>query len=227
VCAGEVGPSEEACNGFDDDCDGLVDEGCECVTGDTRPCGSNVGECQEGTETCDNGTWSGVCAGEVGPALEVCNGLDDDCDGVIDDGNPGGGGSCSTGLSGICEAGTLTCENGGLVCSQNTSATTEVCNGLDDDCDGVIDDGNPGGGGSCSTGLSGICEAGTLTCENGGLVCSQNTSATTEVCNGLDDDCDGVIDEDFPVGSACVVGTEQGIYICAENGFDVECIIPQ
>jgi hypothetical protein len=47
---------------------------------------------------------------------EVCNGLDDDCDGVVDDGNPGGGGYCHTGLPGLCDAGTETCMNGALSC---------------------------------------------------------------------------------------------------------------
>src|SRR5690606_35067949 len=77
-------PSDELCNGVDDDCDGAVDEDCPCIDGETQPCWSGpaevegVGTCVGGTQTCDvNGTW-GACAGEVLPAEESCDGADDD-----------------------------------------------------------------------------------------------------------------------------------------------------
>lgn len=57
----------------------------ECESGETRTCGSNVGICQSGVETCsDNGIWSGFCAGEIPPEPRACNGQDNDCDGEID-----------------------------------------------------------------------------------------------------------------------------------------------
>jgi hypothetical protein len=138
-----------------------------------------------------------VCVQNQSPSAEVCNGLDDDCDGTVDDGNPGGGGTCSTGQPGVCAAGTLECQSGGLVCVPNQSPSAEVCNGLDDDCDGTVDDGNPGGGGTCTTGLPGVCSTGTLQCQGGSLVCEpgiQPGEQTENCTDGLDNDCDGFID---------------------------------
>lgn len=82
------------CDSFDD---GAVNASCTnpvCVPGSTAPCYSgppgtlNVGICTAGTQVCDaSGTSYGACTGQVVPSAEVCfNGLDDDCDGTIDDG---------------------------------------------------------------------------------------------------------------------------------------------
>ena len=68
----------EVCDGKDNDCDGRTDEAL------TRRCGSNVGECQMGSQACENGVWS-PCRREVGPADEVCDERDNDCDGRVDE----------------------------------------------------------------------------------------------------------------------------------------------
>src|SRR5206468_772541 len=132
------------------------------------------------------------------PVAETCNGLDDDCDGAVDEGNPGGGAACATGQPGVCSAGTTSCTNGSLVCNQNVQPSAEACNGLDDDCDGAVDEGNPGGGAACSAGQPGVCSAGTPPCTDGSLIVSPTGPPAAETCNGLDDDCDGAVDEGNP-----------------------------
>ena len=95
VCSGQgelfcddPGDNQEICgNDIDDNCDGSVDEGCECVSGETRECSvQNVnGECF-GTETCDPILGFGMCSAQE-PSPEVCDGLDNNCDGDVDN-NP-------------------------------------------------------------------------------------------------------------------------------------------
>jgi hypothetical protein len=82
-------------NGVDDDCDGRVDEGCLCQQGAMRACFAgpsdrrNVGRCRDGAMTCSElGLWAD-CTGGVGPVDESCNGQDDDCDGMVDEGLEG------------------------------------------------------------------------------------------------------------------------------------------
>ena len=133
-------------------------------------------------------------------ATEVCNGIDDDCDKVVDEGSPGGGASCQTGGAGICATGTTVCTNGALTCAMTTAPQAETCNGLDDDCDGASDEGNPGGGASCDTGGAGICANGTTSCTFGMLVCTMTAAPQPEICNGVDDDCDALVDEDNVCG---------------------------
>jgi hypothetical protein len=103
-----------------------------CWSGDPAQLG--VGACRAGTQVCVDGMWSG-CIGEVRPALEVCNGNDDDCNQSVDDGIAG----VSCGL-GEC-ANTSNCVQGLLGTCTPRPSTAEVCgNGLDDDCDGSADE---------------------------------------------------------------------------------------
>jgi hypothetical protein len=102
-CVGEVAPaaSETCGDGLDNDCNGVIDDGCpeDCVPAAERPCWGGdastrgVGACRDGVQTClegpgsARGHWSGACAGAVLPTVgDVCgDGQDDDCNGSVDD----------------------------------------------------------------------------------------------------------------------------------------------
>lgn len=113
---------------------------CGCGVSDTeagQSCSTGQpGVCSVGTKVCSAGTLS--CQQNQQPSAEVCDGLDNNCNGAVDEGNPGGGASCATGRPGVCGAGTQTCANGVLVCQQTTQPSTEICgNGIDEDCNGA------------------------------------------------------------------------------------------
>jgi hypothetical protein len=206
----------------------------DCQAGATRACYTgpagtqNVGACKGGTQSCVVGAW-GACNAETTPASETCNGVDDDCDGQVDDGVSGTGGACSTGLPGVCATGTIACTAGKLVCVGDAGPSLETCNGLDDDCDGLVDDGNPGGGGACPTGLPGACGQGVEACSGGVLVCQALVAPSQEKCNGVDDDCNGLVDDGNPGGGqfcatglpgVCSSGTtlcQGGVVVCSQN----------
>jgi uncharacterized protein (TIGR03382 family) len=140
-----------------------------------------------------------VCEQTGQASAETCDGQDNDCDGTADNGDPGGGGGCSTGLPGPCGAGVQHCRGGSIVCEQSGQASAEVCDGQDNDCDGTADNGDPGGGESCETGRPGVCAIGTRHCQGGELICVANQEASAEICDGHDNDCDGETDEDCVV----------------------------
>jgi hypothetical protein len=87
-----------------------------------------VGVCRDGEQFClATGTWSTVCGGQVTPSIEVCNGLDDDCDGHIDE---GANVVLCNSTGHVCEEGRCCRPNGSLCTSDAVCCSGNCDNGL-------------------------------------------------------------------------------------------------
>ncbi|MDH5671788.1 MAG: MopE-related protein [Myxococcales bacterium] len=180
-CQNEVTGTTEVCNGIDDDCDGLVDDGIPVGA----PCGIDTGECSPGNLVCSPETGSLVCQGEITPVDEICDGLDNDCDGSTDEGL-GLGDACGSDV-GLCEKGRFACLDGRLVCQGEVTAAPETCDCEDNDCDGEVDEGDADGlcpGGSACV----MCQC-ALPCTEGmefSARCPQGKAAVEVNESGID-----------------------------------------
>ena len=215
---GTPGPTE-LCNGVDDNCNGVVDEGCLCTDGQSRNCYSgpagtnNVGRCHGSTQLCSGGAWPATCAGEVLPGTEVCNGVDDDCNGATDEGL----GNISCGL-GACARTVAACSGGTAQSCTPGVPVPEVCNGIDDNCNGIVDDGL--GVASCGTGA---CARSVPTCAGGVPQTCVPGAPSPEVCDNVDNNCNGVVDDGLGTLS-CGVGACARTTPACNGGVTMTCI---
>jgi Putative metal-binding motif/FG-GAP repeat len=234
----------ETCDGIDTDCDGVVDDG---VTTEwfADADGDGVGASDGATSSCEAPAGyvaiDGDCDdgnSEVYPgATELCNLIDDDCDGTADDGegvlryddvDGDGYGDDSTGEA-HCDEPAGSVDVGGD-CDDNDNSVhpgaLEVCgDGDDDDCDGVVDvgpesvwyrDGDSDGWGDPADSTT-TCEPQEGWVEQAGDCGPTDPTVfpgAVDVCNDQDDDCDDELDEDDDVdgdgftSAACLGGDD-------------------
>ena len=188
VCSDDAAGPTEACNNLDDDCDGDTDED---YPNKGLPCDGNDADlCESGTWVCDGGGLS--CNDDAASIVEICNGLDDDCDGDTDETFPTKGTPCDGDDDDSCPDGQYVCgDDGALICNDGPEVSVEACNGLDDDCDGET-------------------PADELDTDDAVLACAGDCDPTNgavypgapELCDGLDNDCADGTDEDFKAGGS-------------------------
>ena len=175
------GSSPEVCDGVDNNCDGETDEQLGTVA-----CGQ--GQCFHQQAYCVDGKIA-PCDPFLGATVEVCDGADNDCDGLKDEAL--GLVSCGKGQ---CFHSVPACADGQVnPCDPEEGAGDEVCDGLNNDCDDETDEGL----GETACGL-GECQHSEPNCEDGKPnACNPMAGWMVEDCDGLDNDCDGKVDDGF------------------------------
>jgi len=129
----------------------------ECSDGQTMPCydgpagTQGIGICLAGVNNCVNGLWDTTCQGQVLPQVEICDNLDNDCNGIIDNGfecKAGDTIQCYSGPAvtqnvGTCRGGTKACINcqWDTICQNEILPEQEKCDGKNHNCNDKTNEG--------------------------------------------------------------------------------------
>ena len=211
ICVNEVKPSAEVCDGLDNDCDGLTDNGLS--TDNDGDSYNDISSCLHPVDCNDNS--DAIYPG----ANEMCDGVDNDCDGEIDNIGPY---ECWTGepdasfdANSPCQTGIVSCEQGEWTgCEHQILPAYELCDNRDNDCDGEIDNDSHLSGTPCGPVSSiGQCSFGSNVCIDGELLCVGAQHPQNEVCDDIDNNCNGFIDDELE--RLCETDCGMGIEFCS------------
>jgi len=191
----------EVCDGADNDCDEAIDNGLDADNDGVTPCGPD-GQAETADDDCDDAN-----AANFPGNVEVCDGDDNDCDGLLDNGfDVDTDGVTECGPDG--QSGTLDddCDDAD---ANNFPGNTEVCDGGDNNCEFGADEGFDIDGDTVSTcGADSIPGTADDDCDD---TDSSNFPGNAEVCDGADNDCDFAADNGFDVDG-------DGVTSCGPDG---------
>ena len=190
-----INPGEtESCDGVDDDCSGVIDDGFDAdADGYYDATDPDCAAAYGGLADCDDA----VATVNPGVSVELCDAVDDDCDGTVDNGFD----LDADGWFDGADAGCVTTygANPGVDCDDASDVTnpaaTEVCDAADNNCDSAADEGLDTDVDTFTPcGADGIGGTADDDCDDTDLTIFPGA---TESCDFVDSDCDGsIVDED-------------------------------
>jgi len=182
---------QDICDGLDNDCNPATADGTQDPNIGKACDGNDTDFCDEGVQVCTNANM--VCNDSNDVDVDICDGLDNDCNPDTPDGvhDTGVGVVCDGEDEDLCEEGTTICAAGLVTCPDTEDDDLDVCDTVDNDCNPATPDGygDPQLGTPCDGNDADLCNEGVRICSAGALACDDPNDSDPDLCDTHDNDC--------------------------------------